>query len=68
MLTGSSPDRQDRTEVEVTLTTLEASWREEIAALRAEIARQRDLGTQTSSGLGAVVALLHREFVFAETF
>jgi hypothetical protein len=65
MLTGSGPDRQDRAEVEAILSGLEASWDEEIAALRAEVARQRGLAAQTSLGSGAVLALLQREFVFA---
>jgi hypothetical protein len=67
MLTGSGPDRQDRAELEATLSSLEASWGQEIAALRAEIARQQGLAAQTSLGSGAVLALLQREFVFAQT-
>jgi hypothetical protein len=63
MLTG--PDRQDRAEVEATLSGLEASWGEEIAALRAEIARQQGLTAQTILGSGAVLAILQQEFVFA---
>jgi hypothetical protein len=64
MLTGG-PDRQDRAEVEATLSGLEASWGEEIAALRAEITRQRGLTAQTVLGSGAVLAILQQEFVFA---
>jgi hypothetical protein len=64
MLTGG-PDRQDRAEVEATLSGLEASWGEEIAALRAEIARQQGLTAQTILGSGAVLAILQQEFVFA---
>ena len=64
MLAGG-PDHRDRAEVETTLTGLEASWGEEIAALRAEIARQQGLAAQTSLGSGAVLALLQREFVYA---
>ena len=66
MLTGA-PERQDRAEVEATLGGLEASWGGEIAALRAEIARQQSLAAQTSLGSGAVLALLQREFVYAPT-
>jgi hypothetical protein len=40
MLAGD-PDRQDRADVETTLSGLEASWGQEIAALRTEIARQQ---------------------------
>jgi hypothetical protein len=66
MLAGGA-ERQDRAEVETMLTDLEASWRKEIAALRAEIARQQGLAAQTSLGTGAVLALLQREFVYAPT-
>jgi hypothetical protein len=66
MLAGD-PERQDRAEVETTLTGLEASWGEEIAALRAEVTRQQGLAAQTSLGSGAVLALLQREFVYAPT-
>lgn len=64
MLTGSGPDRQDHAQVETTLHELETSWGQEIAALRAEVARQQDLASQTSLGSGAVLALLQREFVY----
>ncbi len=66
MLAGD-PERPDRAEVETTLAGLEASWGEEIAALRAEIARQRGLAAQTSLGSAAVLAVLQREFVYAPT-
>lgn len=65
MLTGGGPDRQDRAQVETTLGALEASWGQEITALRAEVARQRGLMAQTSLGSGAVLALLQREFIYA---
>jgi len=45
------------------LSGLEASWGQEVAALRAEIARQHGLAAPTSLGSGAVLALLRREFV-----
>lgn len=69
MLTGGGPDsdRQDRAQVETTLSELEASWGQEIAALRAEVARQHALAAQTSLGSGAVLALLQREFIYAPT-
>jgi hypothetical protein len=66
MLAGG-PERQDRAEVETTLAGLEASWGEEITALRVEIARQQGLAAPTSLGSGAVLALLQREFVYAPT-
>jgi len=66
MLTGD-PERQDRAEVEATLSGLEASWGEELAALRAEFARQQGLAAQTSLGPGGTMALLQREFVYAPT-
>jgi hypothetical protein len=50
VLTGG-PDRQDHADVETTLSGLEASWGEEIAALRAEVARQQALAAQTSLAL-----------------
>jgi hypothetical protein len=65
MLAEGGPDRQDRSAVEATLSRLEASWGQEIAALRAEVARQHGLATQTSLGSGAVLALLQREFIYA---
>jgi hypothetical protein len=67
MLAGGAPDRQDRAQVETTLSGLEASWGDEIAALRAEVARQHRLAAQTSLGSGAVLALLQREFIYAPT-
>jgi hypothetical protein len=66
ILTGG-PDRQDRSEVETTLSGLEASWGEEIAALRAEIVRQHSLAAQASIGSGVVLALLQREFIYTPT-
>ena len=39
---------------------------EEIAALRAEVARQCGLAAQTTLGSEAVLALLQRDFVFAQ--
>ena len=66
MLAGD-PERQDRAEAETTLAGLEASWGEEIAALRAEVTRQQALAAQTSLGSGAVLALLQREFVYGPT-
>jgi hypothetical protein len=66
MLTGG-PDRQDRSEVETTLSGLEASWSEEIDALRAEIIRQHGLAGQASTGSETVLALLQREFTDGPT-
>jgi hypothetical protein len=66
MLAGGH-ERQGRADVETTLSGLEASWGEEIAALRTEIARQHGLAAQTSLGSAAVLALLQREFVYAPT-
>jgi hypothetical protein len=66
MLAGD-PERKDRAEAETTLAGLEASWGEEIAALRAEVTRQQALAAQTSLGAGAVLALLQREFIYGPT-
>lgn len=66
MLAGD-PERPDRAEVEATLSALEASWGADLAALRAEVARQQGLAAQTSLGSGAVMALLQRDFVYAPT-
>jgi hypothetical protein len=58
---------QDRSDVETTLSGLEASWSEEIAALRAEIIRQHGLAAQASIRSGVVLALLQREFTDTPT-
>jgi hypothetical protein len=65
MLGGPIREGQDGAQVETTLSALEASWGQEIAALRAEVSRQQELAAQTSLGPGAVLALLQREFVYA---
>jgi hypothetical protein len=67
MLAGDGPGRQDRADFEAALSGLEVSWGQEIAALRAEIARQHGIAAHTSLGSGAVLAFLQREFIHTPT-